>query len=228
MKLNDKVREHLKNRNWSQNQLAQASGIEPSVLSRLLTGERSWRMEHIACVAAALSTTPEALTQDTEVESGSTDLDIEFITTLTKSHGTLMSENTRLSEDIAGLREKLKLGEAEQQRLASLVSDLEIKLDRETRSKEVMAQDKRNAERREVERAREARLLSSQVANLESENQVLKDQIRKISAEHAKTIQIANQNYAAVQELKKTISTATGVAVAAGVVGLVALVAKSR
>jgi len=58
MTLSERVRPLLKERDWSQAHLAQASGLDPSVVSRLLAGERPWRKEHLACVSAACPRPP--------------------------------------------------------------------------------------------------------------------------------------------------------------------------
>ena len=101
MSLGDRIRQLLRERSWSQAQLAEASGLDPSVLSRALGGERPWKQEHIACIAAVLSKAPEELVAGTDatISGGESDLDAEFVATLTKAHGALVAENGRCSEE---------------------------------------------------------------------------------------------------------------------------------
>jgi transcriptional regulator with XRE-family HTH domain len=134
--LSERVRQLLKDRDWSQAQLAQASGLDPSVVSRLLAGDRPWRKEHIACVAAVLSTTPEDLINgtDTAVDDGP-EIDAEFVATLAKAHGALVGENSRLAAELAAANLKIKQMGDDQQKLTQQAADLQLAIDREKRSR---------------------------------------------------------------------------------------------
>src|SRR4051812_39192010 len=118
MTLQDRVRQLVRERNWSQVQLAEASGVDSSVLSRLLGGDRPWRNEHIAAVAAALSKTPAELTAGTDTDLPREDgIAAKFIATLTKAHGSLVSQNRQLNEELAGVHEQHGQLQAQSQQL---------------------------------------------------------------------------------------------------------------
>lgn len=66
VKLGDRVRSLLEVKQLTQVQLAENAGLNASLLSRLLAGERDWRPEHILAIATALSTTPLELVSGTD------------------------------------------------------------------------------------------------------------------------------------------------------------------
>lgn len=225
MTLSERVRQHLKDRNWSQAQLAQASGLDPSVVSRLLAGERPWRKEHVACVAAALSTTPEDLIEgtDTSVDDG-TEIDAEFVATLTKAHGALVAENARLEAELAAANSKVKQSGDDQQKLAQQVADLELALEREKRSRAAMESEKRAAEMREAELTRQVSSLSAERSRLMVNMDAARRQIAHVQAAYAKAAETANRNYAVAKDLEQKLSTAKGVATVTGLFGLAMVV----
>lgn len=53
---------------WSQNELSRRAGLSPAAVSRLLTGERKPRLEHLLAMAAALEVSLERLAAKTEAE----------------------------------------------------------------------------------------------------------------------------------------------------------------
>jgi hypothetical protein len=63
-----------------------------------------------ACIAAALSKIPEEFVADTDVNmsSGESEVDAEFVSTLTKAHGALVAENGRCGEEVAVTRKQLE------------------------------------------------------------------------------------------------------------------------
>jgi transcriptional regulator with XRE-family HTH domain len=162
MTLSGRIRQLLKDRDWSQAHLAQASGRDPSVVSRLLAGERPWRKEHLACVAAALSTTPDDLIKDTDttVDDGA-EIDAEFVATLTKAHGALVGENARLAAERAAANSKINQTD-DQQKLTQQAADLQLALDREKRSRAAAESEKRATEVREGELARQVSILQAE------------------------------------------------------------------
>lgn len=54
-------------RGWSQVDLAREAGLAPALLSRLLSGERNPRMDHVSAIARALGVTVIELTEGTAV-----------------------------------------------------------------------------------------------------------------------------------------------------------------
>ena len=180
MTLSDRVRQLLKERDWSQVQLAQASGLDPSVLSRLLAGERPWRQEHIACLAAALSMTPEGLTKDTDTPADrGGELDAEFVTTLTRAHATLVSDNAKLNAELETAQSKIKQMSDEQQRLNRQIADLQLSLDRETRTRLAVEAEKHATEKREGELARQVSTLKAERSTLTIELDATRLQLSK-------------------------------------------------
>jgi transcriptional regulator with XRE-family HTH domain len=225
MTLSEHVRQLLKDRDWSQAQLAQASGLDPSVLSRILAGERSWRKEHIACVAAALSMSPEELAKDTDtpVDDGG-ELDAEFVATLTKAHGALVGENARITEELAGAKLKLKQLGDEQQKLTQQNADLQLALDREKRSRSTAESEKRATEVREGELARQVSALKTERSTLTVDLDATRRQVAIVQAAHAKATETANRNYVVAKDLEQKLSTAKGVATVTGLFGLAMVV----
>lgn len=57
----DEVRRRLTARNMSQNALARAAGMAPTLLHRTMLGERQLTLDEFAAVAAALDVTPTYL-----------------------------------------------------------------------------------------------------------------------------------------------------------------------
>ncbi len=225
MTLSEHVRQLLKDRDWSQAQLAQASGLDPSVLSRLLAGERPWKQEHIACVAAALSKTPEDLAKDTETkvdEAG--ELDAEFAATLTKAHGNLVGETTRLAAELAAANHRVKQQADEHQKLTQRFADLELALEREKRARAAADSEKRATEAREADLFRQVSALKGQHATVAFELQSARQQLAAVQTAHARSTETANRNYAIAKDLEQKLSTAKGVAAVTGFLGLAMVV----
>lgn len=220
MILSQRVRQLLKYRGWPQAQLAQASGLDPSVLSRILAGERPWRKEHIACVAAALSTTPEEMAKDTDtlVADGG-ELDAEFVATLTKAHGALVGENARIAEELAAAKLKLKQLGDEQKKLGQQNGDLHLSLDREKRSRATAESERRATEVREGELARQVSALKTERSTLMVDLDATRHQVGVVQAAHAKAVEAANRNYVVAKDLEQRLSTAKGVATVTGLLG---------
>jgi transcriptional regulator with XRE-family HTH domain len=57
----EQVRERMRARGWSQTKLARASGIAPTLVHRIMAGERAFTLDELAAVAGALRTTPDRL-----------------------------------------------------------------------------------------------------------------------------------------------------------------------
>jgi transcriptional regulator with XRE-family HTH domain len=221
MKLSERVRQLLRERDWSQTRLAQASGLDPSVLSRLLAGERPWRKEHIACVATSLSLSPEALTEGTDSAgvSGS-DFDAEFVVTLLQAHGALVGENARLAAELAAAQSKIKRIADEHERLTHQTVDLQLLFEREKRSRSMADSEKRAVEVREAELARQVSALKTERARLMVDLDASKRQVTLVQANHSKAVEIANRNYVVAKDLEQKLSTAKGVATVASLFGL--------
>lgn len=226
MTLSDRVRQLLKDRGWSQAQLAQASGLDPSVLSRLLGGERPWGTEHIACVAAAMSKTPEQLVggTDANLPNDGSEIDAEFVATLTRAHGALVGENGRLTEELAAAQLKLKQLGDEQQKLTQQNEESRLSLDRERRSRSAAESEKRAAELHEAELARQVGTLKAERSTLMVDLDATRRQVTVVQAAYAKAVEAANRNYAVAKDLEQRLSTAKGVATATGLFGLAMLV----
>lgn len=228
MTLSEKIRRLLKERDWSQSQLAQASGLDPSVLSRLLAGERAWRKEHIACTAAALSKTPEDLIEGTETTADNdNEMDSEFVATLTRAHGTLVGETTRLTAELADAKQRLNQYADEQQQQVQRIADLELALKREEQARVVSEQQKRTAEAQEYELVRQLSSIRAEHASVVAELQGTKQQLTRVQTEHANATQTANRNYAIAKDLEKKLSGAKGVATLTGLLGLAMVVGNS-
>lgn len=225
MTLSERVRQLLKDRDWSQAHFAQASGLDASVVSRLLAGERPWRKEHLACVAAALSTTPDDLIKgtDTTVDDGA-EIDAEFVATLTKAHGALVAENARLAAELAAANSKIKQTADDQQKLTQQAADLQLALDREKRSRAAAESEKRATEVREGELARQVSVLQAERSRLTVDLDATRRQVALVQAAHAKAAETANRNYAVAKDLEQKLSTAKGVATVTGLFGLAMVV----
>jgi len=226
MNLSDKIKQILTDRGWTQTRLASSSGLDPSVLSRLLGGERTWRKEHVACVAAALSMTPDALVDGTEVSltGDAKEVDAEFVLTITKAHGTLVAENSRLSEELAICQQQARDAEAQSRILAENLDELRLTLDREKRAHAVAEAEKRAAEQREVAVVRELSSTKSELALLRSQVDTLRQQLAAAQAAHGAAVEVANRNYAIAKALEQKLSVATGIATVGGIFGLTMLV----
>lgn len=213
MNLRERVRDLLKERGSSQAQLAQASGLDASVLSRLLSGDRPWRREHIACVSASLSMTPEELTKDTDAQvDDGVEIDAEFVATLTRAHGTLVAENARLAEELAATTAKLKDYGEEQKKLIEQQGQLELALDREKRARATAEAAKREAEVREAELVRQVSALKAERSALRDELQTTRHQVAALQTAYAKAAEVANRNYAVAKDLERRRSAAKSVA----------------
>lgn len=225
MTLSERVRQLLKDRDWSQAHLAQASGLDPSVVSRLLAGERPWRKEHLACVATAMSTTPEELIKgtDTAVDDGA-EIDAEFVATLTKAHGALVAENSRLATELAAANLKIKQMGDDQQKLTQQAADLQLALDREMRSRATAESEKRATEMRESELSRQVSTLKAERSTLMVDLDATRRQVALVQAAHAKAAETANRNYAVAKDLEQKLSTAKGVATVTGLFSLAMVV----
>jgi transcriptional regulator with XRE-family HTH domain len=187
MTLNERVRQLLRDRNWSQAQLAQASGLAPSVVSRLLAGERPWRKEHLACVAAALSSVPDDLIKgtDTNMDDGA-EIDGEFIATLTKAHGVLVAENAQLTAELAAATAKIRETADEQRKLGQRVAELQLALDREKRARAAVESEKRATEAREGELASRLSIVQAERARFSAGLDATRRQLALVEAAHGK------------------------------------------
>lgn len=55
----DEVRKRMLSRNLSQNRLARAAGMPPSLLHRAMNGERPLSIDELGAIATVLDVTPE-------------------------------------------------------------------------------------------------------------------------------------------------------------------------
>jgi chromosome segregation ATPase len=176
-------------------------------------------------VAAALSTTPEELTRDTDTPADrGGELDAEFVATLTRAHATLVSENARLDAELKTAQSKIKQMSDEQQRLNRQIADLQLSLDRETRARLAVESEKRATEKREGELARQVSTLKAERSTLTVELDAIRLQLSNVQAAHAKVTEIANRNYVVAKDLEQKLSTARGVATVTGLLGLAMVV----
>jgi transcriptional regulator with XRE-family HTH domain len=228
MSLGDRIRQLLRERSWSQAQLAEASGLDPSVLSRALGGERPWKQEHIACIAAVLSKAPEELVAGTDatISGGESDLDAEFVATLTKAHGALVAENGRCSEEVAAIRKQLERLDEEARKRALSCEELRLDLERERRTKAAAELEKRASESREAQLVREIGRLKSVQASLAAELDSTRAQLVYAQNAHSQAVELVNRNYAVAKDLERRLAEAKGVAAVTGIFGLAMLVGK--
>jgi len=226
MTLSDKLKSILRDRGWAQAQLAAASGLDPSIISRLLGGDRSWRKEHVSCVAAALSMTPEALTEGTEVGSpgDGMEVDAEFVSTITRAHGALVAENSRLLEELANCQQQAQDNEVQTRTLTQQIDELRLTLERERRAHAANEAAKRTAEEREAAAVRELSTAKAERASLRSQLDTARRQLAAAQAAHGAAVEVANRNYAIANNLAQKLSVASGVATAAWIFGLTMLV----
>ncbi len=216
-----RIRDLLTARRWSQAQLAEASGLQPSVVSRLLAGSRPWKQEHIARIAAALSTSPEELTKGIDASLELTGpLAEHFVATLTKDHGTLVGENERLTEELAATKQQLRKLVEEREELRS--SD-----EREQRLRTTAESELRAARHQQNELENQNRTLRRERAVLMADLDGVRQQLNIAWASHANATEIANRNYAIATDLQAKLSTATGVAAVTGLVGLAMVLSKA-
>jgi transcriptional regulator with XRE-family HTH domain len=230
MTLGDRIRQLLRDRNWSQAQLAQASGLDPSVLSRALGAERPWRKEHVACVAAALSKTPAELIADTDANLPTTDSDIdaEFVSTLTRAHGALVAENSRCSEEVAALRRQLDRLDDEGRKRDLLYEEVRLELEREKRMRSTAETEKRASGTREALLVREVGTLKSLCASLRAELDSTRAQLSHAQTSYSQAVELVNRNYVVAKDLERRLSATTGVATVTGILGLAMLVGSSQ
>jgi transcriptional regulator with XRE-family HTH domain len=66
--LGSKIKRLLRDNGWLQEFLAQRSGIKPSTLSRLLSGDRNWKFEYVSQIAGVFAISVEELTKGTMSE----------------------------------------------------------------------------------------------------------------------------------------------------------------
>jgi transcriptional regulator with XRE-family HTH domain len=226
MSLGERVRQLLRERSWSQAQLAEASGLDPSVVSRALGGERPWKKEHIACIAAALSKAPEELVAGTDatISAGESEVDAEFVARLTKDHGALVAENGRYSEEVAAIRKQLERLEEEGGKRALACGELRLDLERERRSKAAAEMEKRASESREAQLIREIGRLMSVHASLAAELDSTRAQLLYAQTAHSQAVELVNRNYAVAKDLERRLGEAKGVAAVTGIFGLAMLV----
>jgi transcriptional regulator with XRE-family HTH domain len=226
MSLGERVRQLLRERNWSQAQLAEASGLDPSVLSRALGGERPWKKEHIACIAAALSKAPDELVAGTEASIGGveSDVDAEFVAALTKAHGVLVAENGRCGEEVAAIRKQLERVDEEARKRAMACEELRLDLERERRSKAAAEMEKRASESRESRLIREIGRLKLVHASLAAELDSIRAQLVYAQTAHSQAVGLVNRNYAVAKDLERRLAEAKGVAAVTGIFGLAMLV----
>ena len=173
------------------------------------------------CVATALSMSPEVLTEGTDsaaVTGG--DFDAEFIVTLIQAHGALVGENAQLVAELAAAQLKIKQIEEEQQRLNEHATDLQLSLERERRSRSTADSEKRAAEVREGELARQVSSLKTERARLMVDLDAFRRQVLIVRENDAKAAEIANRNYAVAKDFEQKLSTAKGIATVASLLGL--------
>jgi len=228
--LAEKVRSLLRKRGWTQAELAAASGLGASVLSRLLSGERPWRREHITCLAAAFSLTPHDLVSATDHEGKEEggEVDAEFVGTLMKAHAALVAENARL----ASVHESLKKqGEASNEKLRSYsqeLDELHLALERERRSRATSDTARVAAEEREGRARRESLELRAERAALASNLEATRAALLEAQTKLATAVEAANRNYATAKDLERRLSSAQGVAAVTGLFGLTLLAGALR
>jgi transcriptional regulator with XRE-family HTH domain len=226
MGLGERVRQLLRERNWSQAQLAEASGLDPSVVSRALGGERPWKKEHIACIAAALSKAPKELVSGTDaaISAGESEVDAEFVARLTKDHGALVAENGRYSEEVAAIRKQLERLDEEARKRTLACEELRLDLERERRSKAAAEMEKRASKSREAQLIREIGRLKSVHASLAAELDSTRAQLVYAQTAHSQAVELVNRNYAVAKDLERRLAEAKGVAAVTGIFGLAMLV----
>jgi len=219
--LSNRVRDLLRDRHWSQAHLAQASGLQPSIVSRLLAGSRPWKSEHVARVAAALSMSPDELTSGTEAALDRPgQVDAQFVATLTKDHGALIGENRRLAEELAAIKEQL-------QRIVEEGDRLRLRIGRESRLRTTAESELRAVRQQHTAIESQNRSLRREQALMTASLDTTRRQLAVVQAEHANAAQIANQNYATAMELQRKLSNTAGVAAVTGLFGLAMVVSKA-
>lgn len=227
MTLAEKIKGLMGERGWTQSRLAQTSGLDASVLSRLLAGDRSWRAEHVACVAAAFGMAPAALVENTDgppVEKPSAG-DLEFVETLTEAHAALVAENANLSAAMAAMQEALSdRGESlrdAKQKLHEATQRIEV----EKRAREAAVKAQRSSDERADLAEQNLATARIDLASAETTIDGLSTQLNASQLAHAKAIATANRNFAIAKDLQKQLSKAKGLAtVATSVLGIAALI----
>lgn len=181
---------------WSQAQLAEESDMAPAALSRIVTGERSARMEHLLALARALGVTLTELTMGTDASSALRD----WIP---------REEYERCETSLRDAENELALSKAEGQSREVEVRSLR------TNIASLTADVERKGQELAVARAQAARaeLLAEEKAELERSVRTLgaeKDRVEAARAELEKTASNAitqcNLNYQAVLHLKQQVN----------------------
>ena len=227
MTLAEKIKNLIAERGWTQTRLAQASGLDPSVLSRLLAGDRTWRAEHVACVAAALGMSPASLVESTdgppveEVHAG----DIEFITTLTQAHAALVAENAKLAAETTALRKAVADRDETLRDIKQKLHEALHRVETEKHARDSAERAQRSANDRAERAQRELATARADLLSAETTIDGLSAQLNASQQAHAKAVATANTNYAVAQDLQKQLSKAKGLAtVATSVLGIAALI----
>jgi transcriptional regulator with XRE-family HTH domain len=203
--LTRRVRELLRERGWSQAQLAEASGVAAAVLSRVLRGEREWRSEHVAGVAAAFAMTPEELVHGPRRggAGGGAHLEPAFVTALTRAHASLLADNTRLAAELAAVKHQAVRVAAD---LASTTRDreeLRLSLEGEARARAAAEAAHHATGAQLADLARELGILKAELAATRVELDTAELRLAAMQRAHGEAVATANQNFAAAKEMEQ-------------------------
>ncbi len=224
--LAEKIKRLLAERGWTQARLSQASGLDATVLSRLLAGERHWRTDHVACVAAALGLPAEELADGTDAAelAGGATVDANFVATLTLAHATLGAENARLLGEIDAAKAAAAAAEKRKKQFAADFDRAEREVTRERRARELAESARATAVEAETRLQRELSHLRTELAAEKARVAQLTHQLTAAQGAHATAVATANRNYVVVKDLETQLAKAKGVAVTGGILGLAALI----
>lgn len=213
----DRVRGLREKRGWSQTELAERADLAPAALSRILTGEREPRMEHIIALASALETSL------TELVAGTTAAG----TVLDWVPRQRFEESERLRVETIGERDIAKADAAarcaESGSLKRTLAELNARLEGLEQKLALAEIDARTARQQRQELAQ----LRQRAATLEAECERLGTQARELSAvlsasraEAAQFRQLWEETRAQSKQLHSELSTAKGGQFLTGAMGL--------
>jgi transcriptional regulator with XRE-family HTH domain len=213
----ERVRRLREERGWSQNELAEAADLAPAALSRVLSGERELRMEHLVALAWSLEITL------TELVAGTTaaGIVIEWIPRARFED----SEKTRvgaLRERDAARADAAARG-AEADSLTLAVATLNERLDareRELVESRVEAETARAQRRELLQLRRKTTALEAHSRSLQVEVQSLRAALDRSNLEAGEYRQRWEETCLRSRQLRADLSKAKGGNLAAGALGL--------
>ncbi len=211
----DRVKDLREKKAISQTDLARAAGLAPAALSRLLTGERRLKMDHVVVLARALGTTAIELTHGTTAE----EITREWVPRSEFDGADAARSDAERELEIC--RADLAARSAERDSLREAISALTEKTSELERALARATADAARAEQLSEERnnlKRTVHDLQGQVANLRASADSFRAQAAAAQA-------LANRNYQAWHEAKSRVASleaglasAQGEKVAVGVI----------